>query len=383
MSRISKAGSQWMILALLLSACLTGCGWFGGDKPVEKDPNDYLQAESEPDLQVPSDLASKPNLDPFPVPQIPQQPNPSFYPKKPPLPDALYANDTRNEVRLQKLGGRAWLAVPEAPTTAWPKLKQFFADNGVGFAYEDTKQGRLNTVWLTLDADGYRDIVRASVADAKQEDSVFAGKDRLLIRVEQGLQPTATEVHVRHENDLQGAPAANDASLLSELTSDSSAAEAKLLSEIGAYIAARVAESTVSKVALEIGSGAKTELVRNDAGQPVLRLFLDRGRAWATLGQSLRNAEVIEVSVIEQSSEDASLAIAIPPDVFGGKSGRSLLCRLTFSCRGGADALNVTLKMTESLEPEVFDVLVFDGDQPLADNDLAQQILVLIREYAA
>jgi hypothetical protein len=31
----------------------------------------------------------------------------------------------------------------------------------------------------------------------------------------------------------------------------------------------------------------------------------------------------------------------------------------------------------------VFDVLVFDGEQPLADNDLAQQILVLVREYAA
>ena len=225
-------------------------------------------------------------------------------------------------MRLQRLGGRAWLAVPEPPTTAWPKLKQFFADNGVGFDYEDTSQGRLNTVWLTLDADRYRDIVRASLVEAKQEDALSAGKDRLLIRVEQGLQPTATEVHVRHENDLQGAPAADDSALLNDLSSDSSAAESKLLSEIGAYIAARVAESTVSRVALEIGSGAKTELVRNEAGQPVLRLFLDRGRAWATLGQSLRNAEVVEVSVIEQNSDDASLAIAIPQDLFAGKSGR-------------------------------------------------------------
>ena len=88
----------------MLSFCVFGCGWFGDDQPVEKDPNDYLQAESEPDLQVPADLVSRPDLDPFPVPQIPTQPNPSFYPKKPPLPDALYANDTRNEVRLQRLG---------------------------------------------------------------------------------------------------------------------------------------------------------------------------------------------------------------------------------------------------------------------------------------
>jgi len=372
-----------LVVLAMLSLSLFGCGWLGDDQPVEKDPNDYLQAESEPDLQVPADLVSRPDLDPFPVPQIPTQPNPSFYPKKPPLPDALYANDTRNEVRLQRLGSRTWLAVPEPPTTAWPKLKQFFADNGVGFAYEDTSQGRLNTVWLALDADQYRDIVRASLVEAKQEDALSAGKDRLLIRVEQGLQPTATEVHVRHENDLQGVPAADDSVLLNGLTSDSSAAESKLLSEIGAYIAARVAESTVSRVALEIGSGAKTELVRNAAGQPVLRLFLDRGRAWATLGQSLRNAEVVEVSVIQQDSDDASLQIAIPQDLFAGKSGGGLLCRLTFSCGSLNSAVNVTLKMTEGASPDVFDVLVFDGNGPLADNELAQQILVLIREYAA
>ena len=382
MSGTTKLASQ-LIGAVVLSILATGCGWFGSAKPAEKDPNDYLQAQPEPKLRLPADVALRPDLDPFPVPQIPQQPNPSFYPKKPPLPDALYANDTRNQVRLQRLGGRAWLAVPEAPTTAWPKLKQFFADNGIGFAYEDTEQGRLNTVWLALDAEGYRDIVRSSLVEAKQEDAVLAGKDRLLIRVEQGLQPTATEVHIRHENDQQDTPAADDTSLLVGLKSHSSAAESKMLSEIGAYIAARVAESTVSRVALEIGSGAKTELTRNTQGQPVLRLFLDRGRAWATLGQSLRNAEVVEVSVVEQDSDNATVAVAIPRELFGNDAGGGLLCRLTFSCGASSNAVNVTLKMYESAEPEVFDVLVLDGDQPLADNDLAQQILVLIREYAA
>ena len=139
----------------------------------------------------------------------------------------------------------------------------------------------------------------------------------------------------------------------------------------------------MSRVALEIGTGAKTELVRNAAGQPALRLFLDRGRAWATLGQSLRNAEVVEVSVIQQDSDDASLQIAIPQDLFAGKSGGGLLCRLTFSCGSLNSAVKVTLKMTEGASPDVFDVLVFDGNGPLADNELAQQILVLIREYAA
>lgn len=370
------------IMIFLLPALAVGCGWFGKNQPEEKDPNDYLQAKPVADLRVPADLPSKPGLDPFPVPEIPPQTNPSFYPQRPPLPDAMYANDNRNEVRIQRLGGRAWLAIPEPPTTAWPKIKQFFADNGVAFAFEDPEEGRLNTVWLALDSEGYRDVVRATMLGVKQAEGLVNGKDRLLIRVEQGLQPTATEVHLRHDNDRQGSQITGAVTGLRAITSDSNDAENKLLSEIGAYIAARVAESTVSRVAQEIGSGAKTELIRNADGQPVLRLFLDRGRAWATLGQSLRNAEVVEVAVLEQSSETASIQVLLPQSLFGGDRSVGVLCRLTFSC-GGADDVNVTLRMTPSPQSDVFDVLVFDGEGPLADNDLAQQILVLIREYAA
>ena len=256
------------IIIFLLPALAVGCGWFGKNQPEEKDPNDYLQAKPVADLRVPADLPSKPGLDPFPVPEIPPQTNPSFYPQRPPLPDAMYANDNRNEVRIQRLGGRAWLAITEPPTTAWPKIKQFFADNGVAFASEDPEEGRLNTVWLALDSEGYRDVVRATMLGVKQAEGLVNGKDRLLIRVEQGLQPTATEVHLRHDNDQQGIQVTGDVTSLSSITSDSNDAENKLLSEIGAYIAARVAESTVSRVAQEIGSGAKTELIRNADGQP-------------------------------------------------------------------------------------------------------------------
>ena len=375
---IAGTAAKVLFIAMLVS----GCGWFGDKDSNERDPNDYLQAQPEADLQVPADLPSKPGLDPFPVPQIAQQVNPSFYPKRPPLPDAMYANDNRNEVRIQRLGERAWLAIPEPPTTAWPKIKQFFADNGVAFDYEDPQEGRLNTIWLALEASTYRDIVRTALAEAKRDEGLNQGRDRLLIRVEQGLQPTATEVHLRHDNDLQGLQTAGNVASLSEITSDLGGAENKLLSEIGAYIAARVAESTVSRVAQKIGSGAKAELARNTQGQPVLRLFLDRSRAWATLGQSLRNAEVVEVDVLAQSSETATMEVLLPQSLFGDDKSKGLLCRLTFSC-SRVGALSVTLRMSANIESNVYDVLVFDGEQPLADNDLAQQILVLIREYAA
>ena len=65
-------------MLILLPIAATGCGWFGGNQSDERDPNDYLQAQPEADLEVPVDLPSKPSLDPFPVPQIAPQINPSF-----------------------------------------------------------------------------------------------------------------------------------------------------------------------------------------------------------------------------------------------------------------------------------------------------------------
>ena len=172
-----------LVVLAMLSLSVFGCGWFADDQPVEKDPNDYLQAESEPDLRVPADLSVKTG-DPFPVPQIPTQPNPSFYPKKPPLPDALYANDTRNEVRLQKQVAHV-VSGSRAAHHSVAKAEAIFADNGVGFAYEEYEPRSFKYSLVSMDADQYRDIVRASLAEAKQEDALSAGKDRLLIRVEQ------------------------------------------------------------------------------------------------------------------------------------------------------------------------------------------------------
>ncbi|GIR63375.1 MAG: hypothetical protein CM15mP68_0410 [Pseudomonadota bacterium] len=65
----------------MLSLSVFGCGWFGDDQPVEKDPNDYLQAESEPDLRVPADLVSRPDLDPSRCRKFRHNPIPHFIQK--------------------------------------------------------------------------------------------------------------------------------------------------------------------------------------------------------------------------------------------------------------------------------------------------------------
>ncbi len=365
--------------AILISV-LAGCGWFdrGGEGFLLNPKDDYLDSVQHNELLIPEDLRTLEDTDPFPIPPTPAAANPTFYPTRPPLPDAIYANDNRDEVRIQSLGERRWLVIPEAPTTVWPKLKQFLAENGVPLAYDAPQSGRLNTGWLKLDQPQYRDVIRTLLKDAKTAKEYGLGQDRFLLKVEQGLRPLTSELHVRHENDSLSLPVRDDIVALRSVASHIAAAEDDMLKEVGAYIAAKVSEQTVSKVALQIGSSRKSELGRDERGYPILHLYLDYDRAWATLGQAMDNAE-LEVTSLDR--DNGTFQIHIPSSVFTGDEGGGFFCRFTFSCDREA-SYDLQLRVHGASDDYRVSVLDASGAAPV-DADLAQQVLVMLREFAA
>jgi len=193
--------------------------------------------------------------------------------------------------------------------------------------------------------------------------------------VEQGLRELTSEVHVRHEaapEPREQAPIGSGSSSLADL-------QPRLLNELGAYIAARVAEQTVSMMAQEIAGRAKSELTRDEAsGRPILRLFLDEERAWATLGQAFSNSGV---EVVQLDRAAGVYHIRIPPTAFlGGKEERGFFRRL-FSF-GGGDAAEVRIRVRQETE-RAFGLSVEGIDGEEVPIEFAQQVLVLVREYAA
>ena len=373
------------LVTMTAASILTGCGmlpsmpFIGDDDKPEKTT--YIDLRPQAPLEVPADLRQVEPSQVSAIPDIGVQRNASYYPDRPPLPDAKYASDNRDEVRVQRLGSRSWLVIPESPTTAWPKMKQFFADNGIVLVDDRPEVGRLNTVWLEDAGSPARDVVRILVQRARSDAGLEIGKDRFLLRVEQGMQPQSTEVHLRHDNDDLNGVVEPDILRVQDVNSDLVAAEKALLEQIGGYVAARVAESTVSKVALQIGSQPKSDMRRNADGIPELSFFLDRGRALASLTQSLRNAGVL---INSEDSDAGRFDISIPNEVLTGKKGGGILCRVTFSC-GSQNETNVTLLMSEAIatdKGDAYKIFVLQDGQLMADADKAQEILVMIREFA-
>lgn len=373
MSAISS-GLKFIACALL-ALSLVGCGWFNDDKGIFVNrEDDYIEMSERDALVVPTDLQIDKVADPYPIPRTPRQLNPEFYPYKPPRPDAIFASDNRDEVRIQRLGERAWLVVPEDPTTVWPKVKQFLAENGIRVESEMTEYGRLDTQWLDISEESYRDIIRTVIREAKEQDGFLEGRDRLLIKVEPGIREATSEVYVRHENEALGLPSVGVIDL-NTIRSLIPAAEIDALSEIGAYIAAKVSEQTISMVATDNTGRVKSSVARNPEGIPVLELRLDRERAWATVGQALTRAEV---PVEDQDQLDGVYIVRVPENVLTGEE-KGWLSGLM---RRGNKGYELQLHIDE-IDDSVFHVSVTDGNEKPVDREFGQEVLTMIREYSS
>lgn len=366
-----------LLILLVALAGSSACSWFSDDKGVFVDrSDDYIDAEENPPLIIPEDLQTGRETDPLPIPPIAESIRPQYFSDSLPRPNAIYADDNRDEVRIQRLGKRHWLAVPESPTTVWPKMKQFLADNGVEASYENAGVGRLDTEWLTVGNERYRDVIRQLLRDTKEAAGLTGGQDRFRVRVEQGLRENTSEVHVRHENESFAETGADDLVDLNQTPSHLPEAELDMLNELGAYIAARVAEQTVSMVAQDIGSPVKSFIDRDTRGEPILRLLLDYERSWATVGQALARADI---PVAESDQATGVYRISVPADLNIEEEEPGFFGRM-FSF-GGEDLVELQLAISDAGDG-TFLVKVLDAEgQTLADRDFSQELLVIVREY--
>lgn len=369
---------MWRKILLAAVVVTSGCGWLNDDKGLFVDRrDDYVKARQLPPLEIPKDMQAEQMEDPLPIPPVPEQPNAVYFTERAPLPDAIYTSDNRGEVRIQRLSQRRWLAIPESPTTVWPKVKQFLAENGLSVSYEEPTEGRIDTDWFLVapvEVQKYRDVVRLVLQEKRQAEGLKTGKDRIRLRLEGGLQDQSSEIHLRYENDSKGLPSANGLASLEKVNSTLPAAEDELLKELGAYIAARVAEQTVSRVASNISGVNKAQLDRNPDGSPILRLRLDFERAWAAVGKALENGSV---EVTDSDSATGTYSIRVSDAVFAGEEPGFFKRMITF---GGDKPKD--LKVQLEGKGEEFKVLVQDQNGQAVDKDLAQQVLSLIREFA-
>lgn len=349
------------VAALLLA--LDGCRYLADDEGIFVNRrDDYLQAEVGTRLAVPSDLTNARIVDSWPIPDVQGGVASRNYPDKPPRPEVFVGSDI-DAVKIQKLGSRSWIVLPDAPEQVWPLIKQFLANNGVPIGREDAPAGVIESAWIVVADRDYEDVVRTAIRAGQlagdANSGVIPSRYRVRFQVERGIRRGSTEVHVGHERIV--GDQTGSAPPLPEVQS-------KVTVKLADYFALGVAEA-VSMVGRDIASESKAQVVKNADGYPSLRLNVDFERAWATVGQALERAEV---DIAERNRDSATYRAVFS----SGKAG--WLKRVVRRGRGG----NVVVLIRLAREDERVVVRVMDDAGAPLPVELAEQVLLTLREFA-
>lgn len=245
-----------VLFALLVSGCI-----------FRDRSDDYRRTGSIKPIRLPEGVTSVPLEPLYAIPEV-QQGESSFYDIQTdgfevPRPEPMSAEAEKSKIKIQKVGERRWI-LAEAPTSQiWPLAQNFFSNYGIQVAQSVPATGLVLTDWVVFKADE-------------------TTKSQFQIRIEQGLRPDTTEIHVlQHQvtadaRELGAWPA----------RSTNPEREAWLLDELANALAADIDNRAASLLGQSVGGEVKAELFM-DGAEPALRLRLNESRAWATVAHAM------------------------------------------------------------------------------------------------
>jgi outer membrane protein assembly factor BamC len=256
-----------IVTVLLLALSLNGCSWLFGKEGVFPDrSNDYLKADSLPPLQVPDDVDKRVLGQLYVIPEIDKA---EFeYPDefRAPRPQALSANVYSEKVKIQRLGEKRWIYINTTPSEVWPRVRNFLNTAGLSVEKTDAEKGLIETNWLQF----------------KEESEL---RQKYLLRIEQGVQPDSTEIHIVHVNASLNDPITAVVNWPEKSMNDER--EDSIVRDLASNLADEVNAGAASLLAQTIGGDSKIAIVSRDR-EPILRMELAMVRAWATLTVALK-----------------------------------------------------------------------------------------------
>lgn len=355
---------------LMLVGALAGCAWLSDDRGLIVDrSDDYLDAVSHEPLVVPPDLGLVSLEGGVQLPETLPQEDSRYFPKDPPRPQVLYGLREGESIRLQRLGERRWLLVPEPVSEVWPKFMRFMSDFGVSVEEEARIYGQVASQWIVASTEGGSPI-QGLIRDSRGD--VPAGeRDRFVFRLESSLREATTEIHARHLSDADESTAKEwpDASIDEEL-------ENAILLEAGRFLGSNLGTSAVSLLGADMRVRPKARVEEDDNDRPILVFELDFERAWATLRLALEGAGA---EITDLNREDRIIYVTFSKEkLLEGEEPGFFGRMLNF---GRREEVDVRIEVSELDENWSVAVSLADGHP--ADRDTSEGVLGLIREHAS
>ena len=146
--------ASWIAASVLGVAGLTGCSGTledTFDKVLPKREATYKSSRSLPPLEVPPDLSSSTLNDALRVPEAAAGSATLSQYNSPAQREVVASNSAvlpdLDKVRVARSGDKRWLVVSASPAEVWPRVRDFWLEQGFLIQSEDPGIGIMETDW--------------------------------------------------------------------------------------------------------------------------------------------------------------------------------------------------------------------------------------------
>jgi outer membrane protein assembly factor BamC len=326
-----KSFSGTVLLALTSALLLSACGALNKVAPG-REKVDYKKSEAIESLEVPPDLSSNTINDAPGALETAGTTYSEFGAVLPQGGGSTVLPDQTN-MRVERDGNQQWLIVQGAPEQVWPKVREFWMQEGFLIKMEDPRVGVIETGWSENRADIPQGPIRNILG--KVIDSVYssATRDQYRVRLERGVEPGTTEVYLTQRGVEEVVTGGTDANTVWKPRPTDPELEAEMLKRLMVYLGVEEQKAQVM-LAQQTGTQARAQMV-TDASGSMLVINEDFSRAWRRTGVAL---DRVGFAVEDRNRTDGTYFVRYN-DPLGDQDGEGVLSKLAFwSSDDDADA---------------------------------------------
>jgi len=284
---------------LLLSLGLTACGTINEFMGREDSSIDYKSAQRGAPLSIPPDLTQAASDPRYTAPggsasavsysqyqqqteaQQVQAPGSNVLPQ-------------RDDMRVERDGSLRWLSIDLAPEAVFPKLVDFWTEQGFALRVNNPRAGLIETDWAENRAKVPESGLRSLVG--KVFDNVWDSgeRERFRTRIERadaGRGQIRTEVYINHEHMVEKRFGTDGAQVRWEVGQEDPGLNAAMLARMLVYLGADAdrARTLVAQARAKEASAAPAEARSRVGSDAVLQVNAPFDRAWRQIGLARSN----------------------------------------------------------------------------------------------
>lgn len=192
----------------------------------------------------------------------------------------------QESLRVERDGDQQWLIIEGEPKQVWPRVRDFWMQEGILIKMEDPRVGIIVTEWAENRADIPDGPIRNFLGKVIDQVYSSATRDQYRVRLENGPEPGTTELFLTHrgvEEVVSGS--VEDAATTWKQRPSDPELEAEMLKRLMVFLGVED-QKAQAMLGRQSQQKARAQLVTNDSGS---FLIVSEGysRAWRRTGVAL------------------------------------------------------------------------------------------------